>query len=70
MNEGNDSKANEPTTPMPKPVRKVGAPQFNMAAFAHRLGSQIIHDYNQKKRNRRRNKVAARSRTVNRNRGK
>ena len=50
--------------------RKAGAPQFDLSAFAHRLGSQIIHDYNQKKRNRRRNKVAARSRTVNRQRGR
>jgi hypothetical protein len=62
MNEGTNSKAKE-TTPA---KRKVGAPQFNMAAFAHRLGSQVIHDYKKKQRSRAKNKVAARSRTANR----
>ena len=62
MDEGTNSKAKE-TTPA---KRKVGAPQFDLAAFAHRLGSQVIHDYKKKGRSRAKSKVAARSRTANR----
>jgi hypothetical protein len=46
--------------------RKVEAPQFNLTAFAHQIASKAVHDYLVKKRNRARNKVAARSRQANR----
>ena len=49
---------------------KVGAPQFALAALLRGAASTAIHDYKKKQRNRRRNKAAARSRTVNRNKGK
>ncbi len=61
----NESASKAKTKPADR--KKVSSePRFSIEAFANRVASKAVHDYLKVKRNRARNKVAARSRTANR----